>query len=131
MAVEFVIAVPAFLLLLLLVAGGGNWVSDSGQVGGAARDAARMASLARSYSDANDAAKQAAQGDLGGLCTDGLNVSPPTLIGGTTFATATAVSVTVSCRVNLAMFSIVDLNKPTPFSATSVAPLDPFVTRTS
>jgi Flp pilus assembly protein TadG len=131
MAVEFVIAVPAFLLLLLLVAGGGNWVSDSGQVGGAAQDAARAASVARTQADAVQAADSAAQSDLGGLCAGGnlaVNVTfPPT----GTFATAADVDVTVQCSVNLEVFSIVGLNAPQPFGGQSIAPLDPFVTRTS
>jgi Flp pilus assembly protein TadG len=131
MAVEFVIAVPAFLLLLLLVAGGGNWVTDSGQVGGAARDAARTASVARTQADAVQAADSAAQSDLGGLCNGGnltVNVTfPPT----GNFATAADVNVVVHCSVNLQVFSIVGLNAPQPFGGQSIAPLDPFVTRTS
>ena len=71
MAVEFVIAVPGFLLLLLLVAAGGNWVSSAGQVGAAASDAVRAASLARTIQDANAAANQAASYDLGDACTAG------------------------------------------------------------
>jgi Flp pilus assembly protein TadG len=131
MAVEFVIAVPAFLLLLLLVAGGGNWVSDSGQVGGAARDAARAASVARNGADAIQAADTAAKSDLGGLCAGGnltVNVKfPPT----GDFATADDVNVTVQCSVNLQVFSIVGLDAPQPFGGQSIAPLDPFVDRTT
>jgi Flp pilus assembly protein TadG len=130
MAVEFVIAVPAFLLLLLLLAGGGNWVSDSGQVGGAARDTARAASVARNGADAIQAADAAAQSDLGGLCNTGLTVEvtfPPT----NDFATADDVNVNVQCSVNLQVFAIVHLNAPQPFGGQSVAPLDPFVTRTT
>jgi len=129
MTVEMVIAAPAFLLLLLLVAGAGNWVSATGQVGAAARDAARAASLARDLGDANSSAVSAADFDLGNLCTGGaptVNVSfPPT----EDFTTATAVQVTVRCSVDLRVFSIVGLSTNTPFSSQATAPLDPFVSR--
>ncbi len=48
MAVEFVIAGPALVLLLLLVSAGGQWLNLSGDVGAAARDSVRAASFARS-----------------------------------------------------------------------------------
>ena len=61
MAVEFVVAAPAFVLLLLLVAVGGEWVSASGEVGAAARDAARQATLEVSYADVPATAHAVAQ----------------------------------------------------------------------
>jgi Flp pilus assembly protein TadG len=131
MAVEMVIAVPSFLLLLLLIAGGANWVSASGQVGGAARDAARAASVARTWPAAVTAADAAAQYDLGTLCSGGSPVVNVIFTGGTSFATATAISVTVHCPVNLKVFRVVGLDNTNPFTEQSIAPLDPFVTRTS
>lgn len=129
MAVEMVIAVPGFLLLLLLIAGGANWVSSDSQVGSAARDAARAASIARSGAAAQAAAISAADFDLNGRCVGNPQVSVvPT--GGTSFANDTQVSVTVTCQVNLQVFRIVGLDNTTGFSSQSVAPLDPFEART-
>jgi Flp pilus assembly protein TadG len=129
MAVEMVVAVPAFLLLLLLVAGAGNWVSATDQVGAAARDAARAASLARSPGDAQSSAASAADYDLGNLCTG----DPPTVTLTFTptadFTTATAVQVKVQCTINLHVFRIVGLSTDTPFTSQAAAPLDPFVFR--
>ena len=125
-----VIAVPGFLLLLLLIAGGANWVSANSQVAGAARDAARAASLARTGTDAQTAAAAAAQYDLKGLCTGGAPTVTVTPVGGTSFANDTDVDVTVSCRVNLQVFKIVGLDNTQAFSSESIAPLDPFETRT-
>jgi Flp pilus assembly protein TadG len=128
MTVEMVIAVPAFLLLLLLIALGGDWVSATGQVGAAARDAARAASLARNPGDAENSAQSAADYDLGNLCTGG---KPPVAV---TFSptgditTATAVQVTVDCEVNLGVFG---MSTATRFASQAAAPLDPFVSRTA
>ena len=129
MAVEFVIAVPGFLVLLLLVAAGGNWVSSSGQVGAAASDAVRAASLARNVQEAGDVATTAARDDLGGVCAGGGPQTHLTPIGSTDFATATDVQVTVSCTVNLQAFRVIGFPVSTTFSRTAVAPLDPFVQR--
>lgn len=137
MAVEFVIAVPGFLLLLLLVAAGGDWVSSAGQVGAAASDAARAASLARSWTGAVSAATSAADYDLGGACTGGSltakpSTVPPTSQPGSNFgAGATAVQVTVSCTVNLQAFSVIGFDSATTFTRTAVAPLDQLVQRSS
>ncbi len=82
MAVEFVVAAPAFVLLLLLVAAGGQWVSASGEVGAAARDAVRQATLEVSYADVQPAAQVAAQGDLNNLCPGAAKTSVELLAGG-------------------------------------------------
>lgn len=130
MAVEFVVAVPGFLILLLLIAAGGDWVSSSGQVGAAASDAARAASLARDETDANTAASTAARYDLRGACTGGdpaTTVTP--LPPGASFATATAVQVTVDCTVKLQAFQVIGFPVTSTFTRSAVAPLDLFVQR--
>lgn len=134
MAVEFVIVVPGFLVLLLLVAAGGDWVSSAGQVAAAVSDAARAASLARSGDAARTAATKAADYDLSGMCAS--SDPPPTVtpiasdgLPTTDFATATDVRVTVSCTVNLQAFEVIGFLAATTFIRTAVAPLDPFVQR--
>lgn len=134
MAVEFVIAAPAFLLLLLLVAAGGDWVSSAGQVGAAVSDAARAASLARDQTTAGTDATTAADYDLSGLCA---GTDPPpqvTPLGSdglptADFATATDVQVTVRCTVRLQAFNVIGLPMSATFTRTAVAPLDPFMRR--
>ncbi|HEX6525470.1 MAG TPA: TadE/TadG family type IV pilus assembly protein, partial [Streptosporangiaceae bacterium] len=74
MAVEFVVAAPALVLLLLVIAGGGQWLNLTGEVNAAARDASRAASFARSYNDAQQNATNAARADLGSICQGGLTV---------------------------------------------------------
>jgi Flp pilus assembly protein TadG len=133
MAVEFVVAVPGFLVLMLLVAAGGDWVSSSGQVGAAASDAARAASLARTGNDANTAASDAANYDLKGACTGGAPVTKvtPLPLGTASFATAQDVQVTVQCTVNLQAFKVIGFPVTTTFTRIAVAPLDPFVQRSA
>jgi Flp pilus assembly protein TadG len=136
MAVEFVVVAPAFALLLLLVSAGGQWVNVTGQVGGAARDAARAASIGRSGPEALAQAQQAARGDLAGKCTAGpggvpqVTVTPMTGGAVTTFATAAAVQVRVSCDVSLSVFRLIGFPASRVFSDAAVAPLDSFVCRT-
>lgn len=71
-AIELVLIAPVFLALLLMIVGLGRIVEAEGRVQGAARDAARAASLARSGVAATDAARAAAAANLnerGVTCT--------------------------------------------------------------
>lgn len=137
MAVEFVVAAPAFILLLLLVAAGGQWVSASGEVGAAARDAARQASLEVNYADVQPAAQSAAQADLNNLCPGGARVPPPGLLeNGQQVGPAAwndgaqVVEVTISCTVSLKAFAVIGIPASQTFTDVAVAPLDPFSQRT-
>jgi Flp pilus assembly protein TadG len=134
MAVELVIAAPALVLLMLLIAGGGQWIDLAGQVGAAARDAARAASVARTYGEATAGAQNAAQADLAGIC-----VGVPTVtvvpIGGSFANTGGAqgapdVQVDVTCQANLTAFKSLGFNVAQTFSDSATAPLDPFMERT-
>ncbi len=64
-SVELVVLAPALALLLLLIGAGGRVVEAQGHIDGAARDAARAASLGRSSFQASQFARQAAVADLG------------------------------------------------------------------
>ena len=136
MAVEFVVAAPAFVLLLLLVAAGGQWVSASGEVGAAARDAVRQATLEVSYADVQPAAQVAAQGDLNNLCPGAARTSVELLAGGQQVGTgdwangAQVVEVTVSCNVSLRAFSVIGIPASQTFTDVAAAPLDQFSERT-
>jgi len=135
MAVEFVVAAPAFVLLLLLVAAGGQWVSASGEVGAAARDAVRQATLEVSYADVQPAAQVAAQGDLNNLCPGAARTSVELLAGGQQVGTgdwangAQVVEVTVSCNVSLRAFSVIGIPASQTFTDVAAAPLDQFSQR--
>ncbi|HYX62447.1 MAG TPA: TadE/TadG family type IV pilus assembly protein [Streptosporangiaceae bacterium] len=138
MAVEFVVAAPALVLLLLLVAAGGQWLNLTGKVGSATRDAVRSASLARTFADAQDNAQAAAQTDLAGVCSGGGQGTPATKVqlftngvrvGPGDFAVAQDIEVTVSCVANLAAFHVIGFPVSQTFGDTAAAPLDPFVDR--
>jgi len=134
MAVEFVVAAPALVLLLLLVSAGGQWLNLTGKVGSATRDAVRAASVARTFADAQANAQAAAQTDLGSTCTGG----PATTVrlfqngaevGPGNFAVAQDIDVTVSCVASLAVFHVIGFPVSQTFADTAAAPLDPFVDR--
>jgi Flp pilus assembly protein TadG len=136
MAVEFVVAVPAFIALLLLIGAGGQWVSASGEVGAAARDAVRQASLQVNYADVESQAKSAAQADLNNLCPGGAQTSVDLLANGQQVTAAAwangaqAVQVRVSCNVSLKAFTMIGIPASQTFTDTAVAPLDQFSQRT-
>ena len=102
MAVEFAILAPAFVVLVLLLVVGGRIVEAQGQVDGAARDAARAASVQVYGNLVQGAVQSAARSDLtpGGhsMCPGGMT---PSWTGGTA---AGAVTVTVRCTINLSFF---------------------------
>ena len=135
MAVEFVVAAPALVLLLLLVSAGGQWLNLTGKVGSAARDAVRGASLARTFADAQANAQSAAQSDLAGVCGGGAPTTKVQLfengapVGAGNFAVAQNIEVTVSCVANLAAFGVIGFPVSQTFGDPAVAPLDPFEDR--
>jgi Flp pilus assembly protein TadG len=136
MAVEFVVAAPAFIVLLLLIGAGGEWVSASGEVGAAARDAARQASLQVSYAGLQQAVQAAAQADLNNLCPGAAKASPQLLANGQPVGAgewvngAQVIEVTVSCNVNLRAFTAIGIPASQTFTDVAAAPLDQFAERT-
>ena len=129
-SVELVVLAPALALLLLLIAAGARVVEVQGHIDGAARDAARAASVARSYTQAVQAAQQAALADLGptSLC------APRTVAIGVAGyravpLTGGAVTVTVTCAVNMSPFTALGFGLSKRFTGQAMAPLDPFMCR--
>jgi Flp pilus assembly protein TadG len=102
MAVEFAILAPMFIVLMLLIVVGGRIVEAQGQVDGAARDAARAASVQVYGNQVQAAVQNAARSDLSSpghdVCPGGMT---PQWAGGTA---AGSVSVTVQCTINLSFF---------------------------
>ena len=131
-SVELAVLAPGLALLLLLVAAGARVVEVQGHIDGAARDAARAASIARSYTQAVAAAQQAARADLGttSLCTPhtiGVQVAgyPAVPLA----AAPGAVTVTVTCQVGMSPFKALGFGVTKGFTGQAVAPLDPFMCR--
>jgi Flp pilus assembly protein TadG len=126
MAVEMVLLIPAFVLLMLFLVGVGRVVEAQGQVDGAARDGARAASIQRDRALVGSAVDQAANQDLSpqagkNMCPDGMtagwlpNADP-----------ATNVRVTVACQINLAVVpGLGTMN----IAGQAVAPLDAYMQR--
>ena len=131
-SVELAVLAPGLALLLLLVAAGARVVEVQGHIDGAARDAARAASIARSYGQAVAAAEQAAQADLGttSLCAPGTVAVQ--LAGYPAVPVTTApgdVTVTVTCQVDMSPFKTLGFGVTKRFTGQAVAPLDPFMCR--
>ncbi|MGH3251918.1 MAG: TadE/TadG family type IV pilus assembly protein [Trebonia sp.] len=135
MSVELAVIIPALMLLLLLVALGGRLVQARGAVSGAARDAARAASLARypgpGELGATTLADQAAAADLTGYCTGGdldVNVTGFPALGAAA-PLGGNVTVAVKCGVNTSIFGPLGLDATHWMTGTAVAPLDPYMCR--
>ena len=132
-SVELVVLAPALALLLLLLGAGARVVEVQGHIDGAARDAARAATLGRSQLAADQLARQAAVADLGATswCAQrsitvqvgGYPAAGPLPAGG---GDLTAV---VSCEVNMSPFTSLGFTAQRRFTGQAVAPLDPFMCR--
>ncbi|MEV0581815.1 TadE family protein [Nonomuraea sp. NPDC050310] len=118
MAVETVMLAPVFLLFLMFLAGAGRLVEAQGEVNGAARDAARAASVQRTKAEAEAAADATTQHALGGTC-DG----PESSLAGTEWAEGGQVTATVTCRLDLGFVGF-DLVKD--LTGDAVVPLETF-----
>lgn len=128
---------PALALLLLLLAAGARVVEVQGHIDGAARDAARAASIARSSGEAVAFAQQAAVADLGTTSWCLPNTVRASVRGFTQGgalpaggATVADVTVNVSCQVNMSPFTALGFRASRRFAGQAVAPLDPFMCRT-
>jgi Flp pilus assembly protein TadG len=120
-AVEMVLVAPVLITLLLLVVGLGRMAHTRGQVDGAAADAARTASMARTQLDAQQAGEQAARDHLGNSCrrvdiaVDTARLRP----GG-------SVTASVSCVASLAGLGLAGFPGARTFTATATAPIDTY-----
>ncbi|GAA3831308.1 pilus assembly protein [Sphaerisporangium flaviroseum] len=121
MSVELVLLAPVFLIFLFLLVGAGRLVEAQGEVNGAARDAARAASVEREFGAAESAAQSAAAASLGGSCTGapGVAVSATWQPGG-------QVRVEVTCEVDLGSVAGFGFSAVKSMSGAAVAPLEQF-----
>lgn len=100
LAVEMAIIVPSILLIFGLIFAYGRAASVNGYLESGTRDAARAATLARSYAEAEDRAREILREATQGLpqaCQDTLdvNLSEP-------FAAGEPITVSTSCSYGLA-----------------------------
>ena len=98
-ALEVVLVTPLLLLLLMFIVGLGRLASSRGEVDGAARDAARAASIARTPPAAADAARAVASATLAdrSITCAQLDVAVDT----SDFRPGGSVSVNIACAVRL------------------------------
>ncbi|WP_433437751.1 TadE/TadG family type IV pilus assembly protein [Nonomuraea sp. CA-141351] len=118
MAVETVMLAPVFLLFLMFLAGAGVLVESQGRVNGAARDAARAASVQRSFDDAEAAAKAVADSTLTGPCG-----SPSVSLDGSAWEQGGEVQAEVSCELDLGFLGFGGAKRMT---GTAVVPIEQF-----
>ena len=122
--VEIVLLAPVVFAFFCFVIGVGRLDEAHGQVVGAARDAARAASMARTPAEAVVAAKSTAHADLtstGPTCRE-VNVHVAT----DQFRPGGLVQVTVSCTTDLSDVTVSGLPGAKTLSASATAPLDTF-----
>ncbi|GGK65762.1 hypothetical protein Sme01_23950 [Sphaerisporangium melleum] len=95
MAVETVMLAPVILLFLTFLVGAGRVVEAQGEVNGAARDAARAASVQRTMGAAERAAREAARSALDGQC------GPQVSLSGSDWREGGTVRAAVTCELKL------------------------------
>jgi len=127
-AVEAVIGVPAFLLLIGLLVLGGRTAVAHQAVQTAAADAARAASIARTASAARSDASSAAHTSLTNQHLDcaTTSVSVDTAAFGTPVGTPGQVSATVTCALRLNDLGLPGLSGTKTITATLSSPLDTY-----
>ncbi|MFC4115541.1 TadE family protein [Nonomuraea zeae] len=118
MAVETVLLAPVFLLFLMFLAGAGVIVESQGRVNGAARDAARAASVQRSLDDAEAAAETIATGALEGHCQ-----SPSVSLDQSDYEQGGQIHAEVTCELDLGFLGFGGTKRMT---GTAVVPIEQF-----
>ncbi|MFC4531461.1 TadE family protein [Sphaerisporangium dianthi] len=117
MAVETVMLAPVFLLFLMFLVGAGRVVEAQGEVNGAARDAARAASVQRTLAAAEGAARDAARSALRGQC------APVVSLSGSDWREGGTVRAGVSCELKL---DFLGFGAARQMKGDSVVPLEQF-----
>ncbi|XVQ12202.1 TadE/TadG family type IV pilus assembly protein [Spirillospora sp. CA-255316] len=127
MSMEMVLVTPLFVVFLMLLAGAGRMVDAQSQVDGAARDAVRAASIARSAGGAEQLAQEAASANLTGRdwCAGG----PVVVTDTTDWGPGGRVAVTITCDVDLADLSFIGLPGSKTLRGKALAPIDTFTYR--
>lgn len=124
---EVVLLTPLVMGFVLILVCFGILVNARGTVQGAARDAARIGSLQRSDSTADDQATQTAYNDLGGTCSKKTvtQVDPVSKQEYHGFGRGELYTIQVTCTVSLSGLDWFSLGDQT-ITSYSTAPLDTF-----
>ncbi|MEV0404816.1 TadE family protein [Actinoallomurus sp. NPDC050550] len=122
MSLELVLLTPILVAFMMLMVGLGRIVEAQSQVDGAARDAARAASVARDRGSARVDADNAAKATMSGnkWCQGGPQVDPDFR----DWRQGGQVSVTVRCDIDLGGLSLIGLSASKTMVGTATAPLD-------
>ena len=125
-AVEIVLVTPLFIVMILFVVGLGRLASTREAVDGAARDAAREASMARTASGADQRAKDVATETLKDrqVTCQGLDIKTNANAG--TFVPGGIVTVDVSCTVANVDVVLSGLPYSSTLHGTFAAPIDKY-----
>lgn len=123
-AIELTLLTPLLVLLLLFVVFGGRMARARIIVDGAASDAARAASIARTPASAEADAKEAAAASVADddLACEAFTVA----VDGRDFRPGGAVAVTVRCTVNLSDLAGLTVPGVKTVEHTATAPIDTF-----
>lgn len=121
MAVETVLLAPVLLIFILFLVGAAVMVESQGEVNGAARDAARAASVQRDLGRAEAAAGDAARASLSGACK-----TPQVNLSGTDWREGGQVQVQLTCQLDLGAVAGFGFAATKEMTATSVSPLEQF-----
>jgi Flp pilus assembly protein TadG len=127
MSLEMVIVTPIFIAFLLFLAGAGRMVDAKSQVDGAARDAARAASIARSAGSAQSLAAETAAAGMRG--TDWCSGGPSVQTDVSNWGPGGRVGVTVTCDVDLGDLAFIGLPGTKRLQGHAIAPIDTFTNR--
>jgi hypothetical protein len=122
MAVEIVILIPVMLMFLMLIVECGRFVAVRGDLEATTRDAARAASLERTYGDATAAARSVVSESL----DDDVASCAPASLGGSDFRSGGMVQVNLSCKVPLDGLGLLKVGISAPISVHSNAPIDTY-----
>ena len=122
--VDLVVLAPVLFALLAFVVGLGRSADARGRLTGAARDAARAASLTPTPETARSTARQTALADLAGA---GLECRAPQVSTDTSqFKPGGLVTVTIRCTLDLSSLVVSGLPGSSTLTAQATAPLDTY-----
>ncbi|QCX28294.1 TadE/TadG family type IV pilus assembly protein [Nocardioides jishulii] len=120
MAVELVILAPILMMFVMLIVLFGRFVTVQGDIDGAARDAARAASLQPSRAEAVVAAKDVVDKSLDAQTT----CDPPSM--SPTFQAGATLVVRLRCKVSYQGLGLLGVSGHKVIEAESAVPLDPY-----
>jgi Flp pilus assembly protein TadG len=122
MALELALLTPLLVAFMMVMVGLGRVVEAQSQVDGAARDAARAASLGRTRPGADAAATAAAEQTLSGR--KWCSTQPSTDVDFSEWRRGGQVSVAVHCEIDLAGLSLIGFSPSKTMTGTATAPID-------